>query len=138
VLEREPAASVLIDDRRESMGYRFTDADLRGFPVVVVLGKRWPDAAEVQYRQEALTKRRHRLVPRAEVPFVARQLLNEAKERQRSAAAASLGPVQMAAMLAKLDGALEAACKQAGLDAAEPEGAADVQEKGSPESPLAT
>ena len=56
---------VVIDDRRESLGYRFTDADLRGFPVLVVLGKRWPDAAEVQHRAAPLKRREHRMVPRA-------------------------------------------------------------------------
>jgi prolyl-tRNA synthetase len=125
--------SALIDDRRESLGYRFTDADLRGFPVLVVLGKRWPDAAEVQHRAAPLRKREHRMVPRAEVPRVAAQLLREARERARSAAAASMGPAQIAAMLAKLEATLEEADKrqaEAEAEGALPEEPASVDKDG--------
>lgn len=34
---------VLLDDRDESLGWKLTDSDLIGYPIAIILGKRWKD-----------------------------------------------------------------------------------------------
>lgn len=40
---------VLLDDRSESAGVKFKDADLIGFPVQLVVGKRWQESQEIEF-----------------------------------------------------------------------------------------
>ncbi|KAG6006286.1 hypothetical protein E4U21_007168 [Claviceps maximensis] len=47
---------VVLDDRKQTFGWKMTDADLIGYPVIVVLGKAWRDKGicEVQCRSLSL------------------------------------------------------------------------------------
>lgn len=64
---------VLYDDREESAGVKFNDADLLGLPVRLVVSPRnlRENAVEVKTRRE----KRGRLVPLAKVPEVVRKML---------------------------------------------------------------
>jgi len=43
---------VVLDDRKESFAWKMGDADLVGYPVIVVLGRRWKEeVCEVQCRR---------------------------------------------------------------------------------------
>jgi prolyl-tRNA synthetase len=53
----ELAAEVLIDDRDVSAGVKFADADLMGFPVQVVVGKRSIDRGEADLKLRATGQR---------------------------------------------------------------------------------
>jgi prolyl-tRNA synthetase len=46
-LERS-GLDVVLDDRPKSLGWKLKDADLIGYPVLVVLGRAWKDKAEVE------------------------------------------------------------------------------------------
>lgn len=47
-----PGFDVILDDRKETFGWKMQDADLIGYPVTVVLGKPWRErgVCEVQCR----------------------------------------------------------------------------------------
>jgi len=63
---------VVIDDRQKSLGWKLTDADLVGFPVIVVLGREWLSSrrAEVQCRRLGIKD----LVHIANLPRVVNEL----------------------------------------------------------------
>lgn len=45
----DEAMDVVLDDRSgKNLGWKMKDADLIGYPVVVVLGKRWKESREVE------------------------------------------------------------------------------------------
>jgi prolyl-tRNA synthetase len=50
---RERAVDVVIDDREQSAGVKFADADLIGYPVQVVVGKRGVEAGTVDLKLRA-------------------------------------------------------------------------------------
>ena len=54
----EPTVDVVLDDRKKSVVQRLKDADLVGYPVIVVLGKEWPKSGrcEVQCRKLGIRK----------------------------------------------------------------------------------
>lgn len=55
-LASEASLDVVLDDRRESFGWKMRDADVTGYPVTVVLGKAWREKGmcEVQCRRQDL------------------------------------------------------------------------------------
>ena len=63
---------VVINDRQKSLIWRLTDADLVGFPVIVVLGREWLSSrrAEVQCRRLGIKD----LVEVANIPQVVNEL----------------------------------------------------------------
>jgi prolyl-tRNA synthetase len=50
---RDRGVDVVLDDREESAGVKFKDADLIGYPVQVVVGKRGVDAGTVDLKLRA-------------------------------------------------------------------------------------
>jgi len=64
----------LLDDRSESMPWKLKDADLTGYPVVIVLGRAWREsgACEVQCRRLSVRE----IVAREELPQYIHDLLN--------------------------------------------------------------
>lgn len=66
---------VVLDDRDKQPAYKLGDADLIGYPVLVVLGRAWNERqmAEVQCRQ----RRVRREVPLGELPRFVRSLLEK-------------------------------------------------------------
>lgn len=64
---------VLLDDRDERPGVKFKDADLIGYPVVVVAGKRTGQEGLVEVRRRR--DRAERAVPPAEAPAAVQELL---------------------------------------------------------------
>lgn len=51
--DTDPRIDVILDDRDKAFGWKLTDADLIGYPVIVVLGRKWRSgrACEVQCRR---------------------------------------------------------------------------------------
>ncbi|KAH6895143.1 hypothetical protein B0T10DRAFT_477172 [Thelonectria olida] len=49
----EPSFDVVLDDRKQSFGWKMKDADLVGYPVLVIMGKSWKETGtlEVQCRR---------------------------------------------------------------------------------------
>lgn len=45
---RSNGVDVLLDDRSESAGIKFKDADLIGFPMQLIIGKRWQETQEIE------------------------------------------------------------------------------------------
>lgn len=66
---------VVLDDRKQSFGWRMKDADLVGYPVVVVLGKSWKQngTCEVQCRRLSVKEN----VPVETLPQVVSKLLDQ-------------------------------------------------------------
>jgi prolyl-tRNA synthetase len=56
---------VLFDDRDESAGVKFADADLMGFPVQLVVGRRGVDAGTVDLKLRATGERSTAPIDRA-------------------------------------------------------------------------
>ena len=54
---RERGVDVVLDDREESAGVKFKDADLIGYPVQVVVGKRGVEAGTVDLKLRATGER---------------------------------------------------------------------------------
>jgi len=54
---RERGVDVALDDREESAGVKFKDADLIGYPVQVVVGKRGVEAGTVDLKVRATGER---------------------------------------------------------------------------------
>ena len=54
---RERGVDVVLDDREESAGVKFEDADLIGYPVQVVVGKRGVEAGTVDLKLRATGER---------------------------------------------------------------------------------
>ena len=51
-IQTSTGLDVAIDDRAQhGVGWKLNDADLIGYPIIVVLGKTWPAEAEVQCRR---------------------------------------------------------------------------------------
>jgi prolyl-tRNA synthetase len=50
---------VVVDDREESAGVKFADADLIGFPLQIVVGKRGIEAGKVDLKSRATGERTH-------------------------------------------------------------------------------
>jgi prolyl-tRNA synthetase len=73
---RERDVDVLLDDRDETAGVKFADADLIGFPVQVVVGKRGLDAGTVDLKLRASGERTS--APLAEAAEAAAALLGRA------------------------------------------------------------
>lgn len=67
------ALDVVLDDRKEAFGWKMQDADMTGYPVVVVLGKAWRErgVCEVQCRRLFIKEN----VKAEEVPQYIRALL---------------------------------------------------------------
>lgn len=67
------ALDVVLDDRKEAFGWKMQDADMTGYPVVVVLGKAWREkgVCEVQCRRLSVKEN----VKAEEVPQYIRSLL---------------------------------------------------------------
>ncbi|HEY3398531.1 MAG TPA: proline--tRNA ligase [Armatimonadota bacterium] len=66
---------VLLDDRPERPGVKFKDADLIGYPVRVVVGRRTAESGEVEIRRRRDSEERK--VPAAEVLATVQELLAE-------------------------------------------------------------
>jgi prolyl-tRNA synthetase len=64
--------SVMVDDRDERPGVKFKDADLIGYPVQVVVGKRTAQSGTVEVRRRR--DKEERVVPVAEVAAAVREL----------------------------------------------------------------
>jgi prolyl-tRNA synthetase len=47
----EGELDVVIDDRARPLGWKLKDADLVGYPFIIVLGRSWPEKVEVQCRR---------------------------------------------------------------------------------------
>jgi prolyl-tRNA synthetase len=62
---RERGVDVVLDDRAESAGVKFKDADLIGYPVQVVVGKRGMDAGTVDLKLRASGDRTQAPIDRA-------------------------------------------------------------------------
>ncbi|EGX90226.1 prolyl-tRNA synthetase [Cordyceps militaris CM01] len=65
----------VLDDRKKAFGWKMKDADITGYPVVVVLGKAWRErgVCEVQCRSLELKQE----VAASELPMVLEQLLQK-------------------------------------------------------------
>ncbi|KAI6352377.1 hypothetical protein MCOR25_009446 [Pyricularia grisea] len=70
-----PKLDLVLDDRDKSLPWKLKDADLVGYPVVVVLGKAWADSkqCEVQCRQLSFKE----LVALDDLPSVVGKLLGQ-------------------------------------------------------------
>ncbi|HEX8100077.1 MAG TPA: proline--tRNA ligase [Actinomycetota bacterium] len=68
--------TVVLDDRDATAGVKFADADLIGYPVQVVIGKRGIESGQVDLKNRASGERRQ--VPLADAAESAVQLLSEA------------------------------------------------------------
>ena len=66
------ALDVVLDDRQRPLPWKLTDADLIGFPVIVLLGREWSSSrrVEVQCRRLGIKQ----AVDMADLPGVIRQL----------------------------------------------------------------
>ena len=60
---------MILDDREESAGVKFKDADLIGYPVQVVVGKRGVEAGTVDLKLRATGDGRRRRSPRRRRPW---------------------------------------------------------------------
>ena len=72
----ERGSEVVIDDRDESAGVKFADADLIGYPVQVVIGKRGVEAGMADLKVRSTGERSH--APLGEAADAALRLLEEA------------------------------------------------------------
>jgi prolyl-tRNA synthetase len=63
---------VVLDDRKRSLPWKLTDADLVGFPVIVLLGREWRSAGRVEVQCRALGMKQ--AVGIADLPTVVSQL----------------------------------------------------------------
>ncbi|KAL7924991.1 hypothetical protein ACQKWADRAFT_284734 [Trichoderma austrokoningii] len=72
-LTKDGALDVVLDDRKEAFGWKMQDADMTGYPIVVVLGKAWREkgVCEVQCRRLSVKEN----VKAEEVPQYVRTLL---------------------------------------------------------------
>jgi prolyl-tRNA synthetase len=52
-ISRRPQRDVILDDRAETFPWKMQDADLVGYPIIIVLGRKWNSegACEVQCRR---------------------------------------------------------------------------------------
>ena len=73
---RERGVDVILDDREESAGVKFKDADLIGYPVQVVVGKRGVEAGTVDLKLRATGDRTQ--APIAEASSAVVDLLSSA------------------------------------------------------------
>jgi prolyl-tRNA synthetase len=64
--------SVLLDDRDQRPGVKFKDADLIGYPLRVVIGKKSAEAGNVEVKRRRDGE--ERIVPRAEVVAAVQEL----------------------------------------------------------------
>ncbi|KIN02064.1 hypothetical protein OIDMADRAFT_196955 [Oidiodendron maius Zn] len=57
----QPRLDIVLDDRAESFPWKMRDADLVGYPVIIVAGRRWKDerVCEVQCRRLNVREERH-------------------------------------------------------------------------------
>lgn len=69
------ALDAVLDDRKRAFGWKMKDADMTGYPVVVILGKAWRErgVCEVQCRSLELKQD----VPREELPHFLEELLQK-------------------------------------------------------------
>ncbi len=67
---------VMVDDREERPGVKFKDADLIGYPIQVVMGKRTAQEGKVEVRRRR--DKAERVVPLEEATAAARELAREA------------------------------------------------------------
>jgi prolyl-tRNA synthetase len=72
----EAGVEVVIDDREESAGVKFADADLIGYPIQVVIGKRGIESGTVDLKVRATGRREH--APLAAAAAAAVELLASA------------------------------------------------------------
>ncbi|POR35376.1 Uncharacterized protein TPAR_04430 [Tolypocladium paradoxum] len=86
-----PDFDVVLDDRRETFGWKMQDADMIGYPVTVVLGKSWRERGicEVQCRSLALKEN----VPVDDVPAYLRDLLARLAGVRGASPSTTLRPV---------------------------------------------
>jgi prolyl-tRNA synthetase len=63
---------VVLDDRKRTLPWKLTDADLIGFPVIVLLGREWRTAGRVEVQCRALGMKQ--TVEMADLPTVVGQL----------------------------------------------------------------
>jgi len=66
----------VIDDRAKELGWKLNDADLIGYPIIVVLGKRWKDHEEAEVQCRGLGGYRQ-LVKRGELRQLVEDLLQK-------------------------------------------------------------
>jgi prolyl-tRNA synthetase len=63
---------IVLDDRQKPLSWKLTDADLIGFPVIVVLGREWRTGKRVEVQCRRLGVRQ--VVEMADLPSVIGQL----------------------------------------------------------------
>lgn len=68
-------ADVVIDDRKKAFGWKMQDADLTGYPVIVVIGKAWKTNKECEVQCRALGIKES--VAAADLPEFVRKLLDQ-------------------------------------------------------------
>ncbi len=75
---RKAGMDVLMDDRDESAGRKFNDADLIGIPVRVILGKKGLQQGTVEIKVRGAQEARH--VSRKDAPAYLKDILNKNRE----------------------------------------------------------
>lgn len=68
-------ADVVMDDRKKAFGWKMQDADLTGYPIIVVMGKAWKEKQECEVQCRALGVKEN--VAAAELPAFVRELLDQ-------------------------------------------------------------
>lgn len=80
---------VMVDDRPVQFGTKFYDAEMVGYPVVVVLGNSWQERSEVEVWHTRTRKRTH--VPSTVLPGFLKELFNGPASSSESVASNSGG-----------------------------------------------
>ncbi|OAQ98926.1 hypothetical protein LLEC1_01092 [Akanthomyces lecanii] len=106
-LTRSGTLDAVLDDRKKAFGWKMTDADMTGYPVVVILGKAWRECGvcEVQCRSLELKQE----VAAEELPQFLEKLLQKLKANKLCATVNldTLEPQQLAQVKKQLDEELE-------------------------------